>query len=76
MYRGCYKTNKRGFSWSLEREVAARSPFLYRYRQDDQALLVRATVAKRDIVALKHDREEAEVICWRPKHIATSKLRA
>ena len=75
VYRGCYATNKWGFSWSLEREVAARLPFLHRYRQEDQALLVRATVAKRDIVALKHDRQEAEVICWRPKHVATSKLR-
>lgn len=75
VYRGCYAFNKWGFSWSLARDVAASFPFLHRYRQDDQALLVRATVAKNDIVALKHDRQEAEVICWRPKHVSTSKLR-
>lgn len=74
VFRGCYGFNKWGFSWSLDRDVAARFPFLHRYRQNEQALLVRATVAKRDIVALKHDRQEAEVICWRPKHVATSHL--
>lgn len=75
VYRGCYAFNKWGFSWSLDRDVAAGFPFLHRYRQDDQALLVRATIAKSDVVALKHDRQEAELICWRPKHISTSKLR-
>ncbi|MCR5872284.1 MULTISPECIES: hypothetical protein [unclassified Sphingomonas] len=75
VYRGCYRNNKWGLSWSLERDQAERFPFLHRYQQDDQALLVRATIAKSDMVALKGDRREAEVICWRPKHISTSKLR-
>jgi hypothetical protein len=76
VYRGCYQNNKQGLSWSLKRELAERFPFLHRYRQDDQALLVRATVSKSDVVALKGDRGEAEIICWRPKHVSTSKLRS
>lgn len=75
VYRGCYRNNKWGLSWSLERELAAGYPFLHRYRQDDQALLVKATVPKSDVVALKGDRGESEIICWRPKHISTSKVR-
>lgn len=75
IYRGCYSNNKWGLSWSLEHEVAARFPFLNRYRQNGQALLVKAVVPKHDVVALKLDRAETEVICWRPKHISTSKLR-
>lgn len=75
IYRGCYPNNKWGLSWSLEREVAAGYPFLHRYRQTDQALLVKATLQKNDVVALKNDRSELEIICWRPKHVSTSKLR-
>lgn len=75
VYRGCYQNNKWGLSWSLDREQAARFPFLHRYEQEDQALLVRATVSKSEVVALKVDRGETEVICWRPKHVSTSKLR-
>lgn len=68
VYRGCYRNNKWGLSWSLDREQAARFPFLHRYQQADQALLVRATISKPDVVALKGDRGETELICWRPKH--------
>jgi hypothetical protein len=75
IYRGCYGNNKWGLSWSLNRDLAARFPFLNRYQQNDQALLVRATLSKDKVVALKTDRGEGEVICWRPKHVSTSKLR-
>jgi hypothetical protein len=75
IYRGCYQNNKWGLSWSLDREQAARFPFLHRYQQDNQALLVRATTSKSHVVALKSDRGEMEVICWHPKHVSTSKLR-
>ena len=74
VYRGCYQNNKWGLSWSLKPEIAAEFPFLHRYQQDDQALLVRATISKGDVVALKADRGEFEIICWRPKHVSTSKL--
>ena len=34
IYRGCGPLNKNGFSWSLNREVAAEFPFKRRYRVD------------------------------------------
>lgn len=74
IYRGCYKKNKWGFSWSLSEEIAAQFPSLNRYRQPDQALLVKATVKKENIIALKLDRDESEIITWRPKHVSTRHL--
>ena len=71
VYRGCYKANKWGFSWSLSEDTAAQFPSLNRYRQRNQALLVKATVRKQNIIALKLDREESEIIAWRPKHVST-----
>lgn len=76
VYRGCYHDNKWGLSWSLDRAVAAKFPGLRRYcRPNETPLLVKARVAKSKVIALKLDREEAEVICWRPRHVSTSKLR-
>lgn len=75
LWRGCYRHNKWGLSWSLDREVAARFPFTHRYRHEgEQALLVKATVRRDDILALKLGRNEAEVIAVRPKHVSTSHL--
>lgn len=76
LYRGCHPSNKWGLSWSLERDLAASFPFLHRYRQDGPAILIKATIAKSDVVALKGDRCETEVICWHPKHVSTSNLRS
>lgn len=76
VYRGCYLDNKWGLSWSLDRAVAAKFPGLHRYcRPSEPPLLVRAKIAKAKVIALKLDREEAEIICWRPRHVSTSKLR-
>ena len=73
VYRGCYAGNKWGMSWSLDKEVAERFPFLNRYRQAGRPLLVKARIQKQDIVALKLDRNEAEVICMsKPRHVSTS----
>lgn len=63
VYRGCGRNNMRGASWSLEREVAARFPFLNRYYAETP-ILVTATVRKHQILALKLDRDEAEVITF------------
>lgn len=76
IYRGCYAANKWGLSWSLDRAMAERFPTLHRYRQDGQALLVTARIAKDRIIALKGDRGEAEIIAVRPTHISTRHLRA
>jgi len=77
VYRGCYVNNKRGLSWSLDVKVAESFPALWRYRQPGQALLLRAEVDQHEIMAVKLDREETEVIALRPKirsirHLSTA----
>jgi hypothetical protein len=62
VWRGCYAFNKRGFSWSLDRATAEGFPFLHRYRQDSQPLLVRGEVHRDHVMALKLDRNESEVV--------------
>jgi hypothetical protein len=83
IFRGCYAHNKWGLSWSLDRSTAERFPLLHRYRHEGQPLLVRARIAKADILAVKLCRDEAEVIAARagrrrgpigPKHISTSHI--
>ncbi len=76
IYRGCYANNKDGLSWSLDRDVAEQLPLKHRYTQDGQPLLIRATIARDDILALKLDRSEREVIAWQPKVRAISHIRA
>lgn len=72
IWRGCYAFNKWGLSWSLDRERAASFPFLHRYAAEGgQPLLVKATVSRERVIALKLDRNEAEVIVHRPKHVST-----
>lgn len=44
LWRGCYQPNKWGLSWSLDRAKAASFPFLHRYQQEGQALLVKARI--------------------------------
>lgn len=62
VYRGCFENNITGWSFSLDRKAAERFPFLNRYRQRGQPLLFVGTVRKADVVALKLDREEGEII--------------
>lgn len=62
IYRGADRgVNEDGLCWSLDRAVAVRFPFLNRYRAADP-VLVTATVERERIIALKLDRNEAEVI--------------
>lgn len=75
VYRGCYKSNKWGICWSLDRNVAQVFPTLNRYRQNGQPLLVKAEAKKQDIAAVKLGRNEMEIITYRPKHISTSFIR-
>ena len=53
IYRGCYELNKYGASWSLDRAVAEKFPFLLRYTQDGRPLLIKAQIEKKYITALK-----------------------
>lgn len=75
VYRGCYKPNKWGLSWSLSKTVAEQFPTLNRYRQDGQPLLVTAQAMKKNIIAVKLDRKESEIITWRPRHISTRHIK-
>lgn len=63
VFRGCGPDNKYGFSWSLDREVAAMYPLLARFYQADPILLT-AAIDRKGITALKLDRGEAEVILF------------
>lgn len=72
IFRGCYKHNKWGLSWTLDKGVAERFPALNRYQQPgQQALLVTAQAKKSEVIAVKLDREEFEIITHRPKCIST-----
>lgn len=71
VYRGCYKRNKWGLSWTLEESVARKFPFLTRYyKPEQQAILVKAIAKKSSVIAIKLDRNESELITCRPKHIS------
>jgi hypothetical protein len=61
IYRGCGPLNKQGFSWSLNREVAAEFPFKSRYCVD-RPMLLTATINKNRAAALKLGRNEQEII--------------
>jgi hypothetical protein len=73
VYRGCGPVNMLGASWSLSRDVAARFPFLSRYRQA-QPLLVTATVRRDRVLAVKLQRNEAEVITFDARRVAVEPL--
>lgn len=63
IYRGCGSQNADGICWSLDRSVAEKFPRLNRYEVPDP-ILITATVQRDDIVALKLERQEAEVITF------------
>lgn len=76
VYRGCYEINKWGASWSLNREVAEKFPYLTRYSNEGRPLLIKATIPKSRIAALKLGRGEEEIITFhRPKCISISTAR-
>jgi hypothetical protein len=65
IYRGCdAKTaSLPGICWSLNKDVANRFPFLGRFRAEKPTLLT-ASVPKHWILAVKLDRDEAEIITF------------
>jgi len=75
IHRGCYVTNKWGLSWSQSREIAEEFPTLGRYRQPGQALLVTARVKKSEVIAIKLDRDENEIVTMGPMHISTRHIK-
>lgn len=61
IYRGTREGSYAGFSWTTSREVAIKFPTLNRYRTDKPVLRT-ATINKSEIIAVKLDRDEYEVI--------------
>lgn len=68
VYRGQRRPSL-GISWSLDRALAARFPFFARYDDGGDPILVTAEVQKHNILALKMDRAESEVIVLRGRRI-------
>lgn len=75
LYRGAGKRNRAGASWSLDRAIAAKFPTLNRYSVPDPTLYT-ATVRQRKILAVKLDREEAEVITFSARIITAEPINA
>jgi hypothetical protein len=67
IFRGCYARNKSGYSWTTDRDVAARFPFLSRYRGPTEPLLLTAIVKRKNIAFMSVDRNEAEIVVM-PRH--------
>ena len=63
IYRGCGLVNKSGCSWTLDRYIAAKVPFMDLYRADMPFLLT-ATISKHRAAALKLFRLGREVIVF------------
>ena len=75
IYRGCSTRNMLGASWSLDRDVAARFPFQNRYRAA-QPLLLTATVAKENVLAVKLSRDESEIVTFEARRQRVDSLLA
>ena len=73
MFRGCGPRNRKGFCWSLEREVAEKFPSLSRYLQAKPMLLT-GEVSRDKVIALQLSRDEAEIICD-PEHVRVVDVR-
>jgi hypothetical protein len=68
VYRACSGRFLRGVSWSLNPDVARGFIKLGRYRVSDP-VLVTAKVQKKDVLALKLDREEEEIITFKARRV-------
>jgi hypothetical protein len=70
VWRGCYRCNMRGFSWTTDRHLAAGFPLLNRYwRRRAQPWLVGGQVRREHVAFVCVDRNEAEVIAL-PRDVA------
>ena len=61
VYRGCGELNKDGLSWTLSEQIAKGFTDLNRYKTRN-AIVIKKTIAKSLIVAVKLDRQEQEII--------------
>jgi hypothetical protein len=75
VFRGCGPNNMLGASWTTDRIVAERFPFLHRYRTNDP-VLVTGKAKKKNILAVKLDREEFEIITFSARKVSVELLHA
>jgi hypothetical protein len=76
VWRGCYRFNTRGFSWTTDRHLAARFPSLNRYwRPRAQPWLLGGLVCREHIAFVCTDRGEAEVVAL-PRDVETTSREA
>jgi hypothetical protein len=73
IYRGAGEHNFIGASWSLDRKIAEKFPCLRRYRVPTPLLLT-ARARKEDILAVKLDRKEVEVVTFDPEIVSVEEL--
>lgn len=66
IFRGCSAINMSGMSWSLSREIAEKIPTLNRYKppQNYPVIIMESVISKHDILSIKTDRQEQEVVLY------------
>jgi hypothetical protein len=67
-YRGCDASHLVGASWSTDREIAISFPFLQRHSAS-VPVVVTAKVRKQQVLAVKTDRGEAEIITFSARRL-------
>jgi hypothetical protein len=73
IYRAASKGRRTGISWTLKREIAEKFPTYPKYFMPNP-ILYTARVRKCEIIAVKLDRQEFEVITFAPRMIAREPL--
>jgi hypothetical protein len=68
VYRGCGPRNMLGASWTTNKMVAEKFPFLARYWVDEP-LLVTGKVKKKNVLAYKLGRNENEIITFSARRV-------
>lgn len=74
VHRGCYADESGGLSWSLCPAIAAKFPFIERYRRADDTPLLLTAQVKRDACVLLLCRGELEVIATDPEGVTAKDL--
>ena len=70
-YRGAAPARLDGICWSLDRDIANSFPYLCWYNSSSKPVLAVGEVAKADILAVKLDRAEAEIISFDVRTLET-----
>jgi hypothetical protein len=75
IFRGAGEETLDGISWTLERPIAAGFPINYRYKPLGKPMIAHAKVNRTDIIAVKLDRKEAEIITFRAEILERRRLK-